>query len=178
MISRLVKLLKVFAIVLVVGVLTLVGVRLYDTQRGPSLELWHTYVPKELKRAEIEEADWATYLEHEERVFADVRREVTDRLEPEAQDAANRYYAGSPVYPGSFAYDWNRSYVLEPEGEARGAAVFLHGLTDSPYSLRHLARQYRDRGFVSVAIRIPAHGTVPGALTEVEWEDWLAATRL
>ena len=30
----------------------------------------------------------------------------------------------------------------------------------------------------AVAIRLPAHGTVPGALTAVEWEEWLAATRL
>jgi alpha-beta hydrolase superfamily lysophospholipase len=25
---------------------------------------------------------------------------------------------------------------------------------------------------------VPAHGTVPAALTDVEWEDWMAATRL
>ena len=56
--------------------------------------------------------------------------------------------------------------------------MLLHGLTDSPYSLRHIARRYRDLGFVAVAIRMPAHGTVPAALTEVEWEDWDAATRL
>jgi alpha-beta hydrolase superfamily lysophospholipase len=31
---------------------------------------------------------------------------------------------------------------------------------------------------VAVVIRLPAHGTVPGALTDVEWEDWAAATRL
>ena len=31
---------------------------------------------------------------------------------------------------------------------------------------------------MSVVIRLPAHGTVPGALTDVEWEDWQAATRL
>jgi alpha-beta hydrolase superfamily lysophospholipase len=56
--------------------------------------------------------------------------------------------------------------------------VLLHGLTDSPYSLRHIARRYRERGFVAVAIRLPAHGTVPAALTDVEWEDWSQATRL
>ena len=56
--------------------------------------------------------------------------------------------------------------------------MLLHGLTDSPYSLRHIARRYRDRGFVAVAIRMPGHGTVPAALTDIEWEDWDAATRL
>jgi alpha-beta hydrolase superfamily lysophospholipase len=44
--------------------------------------------------------------------------------------------------------------------------------------LRHIASRYRDRGFAVVAIRLPAHGTVPAALTKVEWETWLAATRL
>ena len=90
----------------------------------------------------------------------------------------NRYYDGSPIYPGHFAQDWNRSYILEPDGPPVGAVVLLHGLTDSPYSLRHIARRYRDEGFVAVAIRMPAHGTVPAALTDVEWEDWDAATRL
>jgi alpha-beta hydrolase superfamily lysophospholipase len=56
--------------------------------------------------------------------------------------------------------------------------VFLHGLTDSPYSLRHVARRYRAHGYVSIAIRLPGHGTVPAGLTEVAWEDWAAAARL
>jgi alpha-beta hydrolase superfamily lysophospholipase len=56
--------------------------------------------------------------------------------------------------------------------------VLLHGLTDSPYSLRHVAQLYRDRGFVAIGIRLPGHGTVPGGLSNVRWEDWMAATRL
>ncbi|XPL51663.1 alpha/beta hydrolase [Enterobacter cloacae subsp. cloacae] len=56
--------------------------------------------------------------------------------------------------------------------------MLLHGLTDSPYSLQHIARLYQKEGFVAIGIRLPAHGTVPGALTDVKWQDWLAATRL
>jgi len=48
----------------------------------------------------------------------------------------------------------------------------------APYSLRHIARRYRADGYVAIAIRLPAHGTVPAALTDVEWEDWSEATRL
>ena len=77
-----------------------------------------------------------------------------------------------------FAQDWNRSFVLEPDGAPVGAVVFLHGLTDAPYSQRHIARRYREHGYVAIGIRLPAHGTVPAALSEVEWEDWMAATRL
>jgi alpha-beta hydrolase superfamily lysophospholipase len=118
------------------------------------------------------------YLKAEEAVFDAVRTEVTQRLPEEDRVPVNRYFEGSPIYPGHFKQDWNRSYILEPDGDPAGAVVFLHGLTDSPYSLRHIAGVYRARGFVSVAIRLPAHGTVPGALTEIEWEDWMAATRL
>ena len=32
--------------------------------------------------------------------------------------------------------------------------------------------------YVAVAPRLPGHGTAPGALTAVDWETWLAATRL
>src|SRR5690606_27131629 len=48
----------------------------------------------------------------------------------------------------------------------------------SPYSLRHVAEHYRGRGWLAVGIRLPAHGTVPAALARVEWQDWMAATRL
>ena len=161
----------------VIGV-TLLGVRAYDASKFPDLQPWHKYVPRELPRAELERAGWTEYLKAEEQIFAAVRENVTKRLPAEVALASNRYYENGPLYPGRFAQDWNRSYVLEPAGKPVGAVVFLHGLTDSPYSLRHIARRYTQRGFVSIAIRLPAHGTVPGALTRVQWEDWSAATRL
>ena len=60
----------------------------------------------------------------------------------------NRYFEGSPIYPGHFADDWNRTHVLEPDGPPVGAVVLLHGLTDAPYSGRHIGRLYRDRGWL------------------------------
>jgi alpha-beta hydrolase superfamily lysophospholipase len=176
--SKAKTLLKGTALVLGASLLTLLGVRAWNAHRAPDLDLWHTYVPEELTGKEIAATDWKGYLAAEDRIFAEVRAEVTDQLPEEARTPSNRYFAGSPIYPGRFATDWNRSYVLEPLGPPVGAVVFLHGLTDSPYSLRHIARSYRDRGFVAVAPRLPAHGTVPAALAEVEWEDWSEATRL
>ena len=128
--------------------------------------------------AAIDKMDWSGWMAAEGHVFNEVKTEVSDRLEERDRTPDNRYFTASPVYPGHFAKDWNRSYVLMPDGPPRGAVVLLHGLTDSPYSLRHVARRYRELGYVAVAIRMPAHGTVPAALTDVEWEDWAAATRL
>jgi alpha-beta hydrolase superfamily lysophospholipase len=170
--------LKRGAVLFAVIAITLIAVRIYDTQRGPPLELWHTHVPTEMSPDELDRADWNRYLVAEQAIFDDVRAEVTAKLEVEDRIPVNRYFEGSPVHPGHFAQDWNRSYVLEPDGAPAGSAVFLHGLTDSPYSQRHIADRYRAHGFVAIAIRLPGHGTVPAGLTEVEWEDWTAATRL
>ena len=175
---KVVRWLKWGAVALAVALATLLAVRAYDSQRGPPLELWHTFVPHELSATEIDKSDWSQYMAAEAKAFAEVRAEVTERLEPQARHAGNRYFADSPVYPGRFARDWNRSYVMQPEGTPAGAVVLLHGLTDSPYSLRHIAQRYVESGYVAVAIRMPGHGTVPGGLAAVEWEQWTAATRL
>ena len=178
MVKTTIKLVKWLAVVIAVALASVLGVRAWDSQRGPPLELWHTYVPHEMTARDIGAADWASYVAAEQRVFDQVRAEVTDKLGPEARHAANRYHAESPVYPGGFAVDWNRSFVMEPDAAAVGAVVLLHGLTDTPYSVRRIARRYRDDGYVAVAIRLPGHGTVPSGLTDVHWDQWSEATRL
>jgi len=176
--SRILRLLRRGTLLAFVAIATLLAVRAYDSLRGPPLEPWHTFVPNELRATELDDADWAEYLKAEDAVFAAVRREVTEQLDAEDRIPVNRYFDGSPIHPARFAKDWNRSFVMQPDGDPVGAVVLLHGLTDSPYSMRHTAERYRAHGWVAVAIRLPAHGTVPGALTDVEWEDWSAATRL
>ena len=169
---------KIVVSAMALALVTLVGVRIYDSQRGLPLEPWHTFVPEELSAAKLDDADWKQYVARENEIFEELRREVTQKLPEKDRIPVNRYFDGSPVYPGRFTQDFNRSFVLEPDGKPIGAVVLLHGLTDSPYSQRHIARFYRDRGFLAIVPRLPAHGTVPAALTDVDWEHWLAATRL
>ncbi|GGJ38799.1 alpha/beta hydrolase [Neoroseomonas lacus] len=167
------------AVVAVVLLLLLfVGVRVWDVQSGPPLGPWHEFVPPELSVAALDHSDWTGWMAAENAAFAATRAAVTERLDITDRVATNRWFEGSPVNPANLASDWNRSFVLEPAGPPAGVAVFLHGLTDAPYSLRHLAEAYRERGYLAVAIRLPGHGIVPGGLTEAVWEDWMAATRL
>src|SRR5262245_54118743 len=176
--AKMMKTTKWAAILLAIAALTFFAVRVYDVQRGPPLAVWHTYVPHELRAAELDGADWSRYLLEETKIFEALRSEVPQKLDADERVPLNRYFEGSPVYPAHFSQDFNRSYILEPAGPPVGAAVLLHGLTDSPYSQRHIARAYRDHGFVAIVIRLPGHGTVPAGLTDIEWEDWSAATRL
>ncbi|MCS3509428.1 carboxylesterase [Achromobacter sp. JUb104] len=175
---RLSRALRILALVLLVCLVTVIGLRLYDIQQSPPLAVWHTYVPDELDRETLAHSTWQDYLAREQKIFEQVREHVSEQLERQDRVESNRYFSGAAVHPANFGHDWNRSYVLMPEGTPAGVAVLLHGLTDSPYSLRHLAVHYRQAGYAVVAIRLPGHGTVPAALTDAGWEDWLAATRL
>jgi alpha-beta hydrolase superfamily lysophospholipase len=166
-------------LVLAAVLLTLLGTRAWESHRSPSLEPWHRLAPGEGEARDLDRMDWAGYLAAEAALFDRIHRRLHGHAAaPAPQARFNRYEAGSPAHPARLTRDWNRSFVLEPAGEPLGVAVLLHGLTDSPYSMRHLAELYRSRGYVALVIRMPAHGTVPGALTRVDWPDWLAAGRL
>jgi hypothetical protein len=92
---------------------TLLGVRAWDSQRGAPLEPWHTYVPHELDAKALDAADWSRYLKVENTIFEALRIEVTQRLPEDDRVPINRYFEGSPIYPGRFKHDWNRSYILD-----------------------------------------------------------------
>ena len=59
-----------------------------------------------------------------------------------------------------------------------GGLLLLHGLTDSPYSLRALGQKLNEQGFWVVGLRLPGHGTAPSALKYASWQDMAAATRI
>ena len=61
---------------------------------------------------------------------------------------------------------------------SRGGALLIHGLTDSPYSMKAVAETLREQGYYALALRMPGHGTVPAGLTNADWQDWLAAVRV
>ncbi len=120
--------------------------------------------------------DLAAYMAAENRLFAELHARVYHTVTDPSQ-VFDRYVEGSPSDPGRFPVDWNRTRVVVPENH-RGAVLLLHGLSDSPYSLRSVGQLYLRNGFAVIWLRLPGHGTVPSALTHVRWKDWVAATRL
>lgn len=53
--------------------------------------------------------------------------------------------------------------------------LLVHGLTDSPYSMRYLADIFREKGYRVMAILLPGHGSQPGDLLEITWQEWAKA---
>lgn len=78
------------------------------------------------------------------------------------------------------AVDGNAPFALEPGVSAspgqkkrwRRGVLLTHGLSDSPYLMRHLAEFYRENGFRVMAVLLPGHGTQPGDLLDVRWQEW------
>ena len=76
--------------------------------------------------------------------------------------------------------DGNAPFELKPpagftpgqQKPYRRGVLLTHGLSDSPYAMRHLAEFYQQNGFRVMAVLLPGHGTQPGDLLEVRWQEW------
>jgi alpha-beta hydrolase superfamily lysophospholipase len=177
--SFLLRWLRRAALAVVLVLATIVLIRAFEARRPPGLKPWHRFVPpSEVHAAELTESfTLEDYLRREDQIFREVKEQIEDRLAPEDRTNGNRYFADSASSPRRYPQDWNRTFELVPQ-EVRGGALLIHGLTDSPYSMRRSAEVLRDSGFYVLGLRVPGHGTVPGALTRATWQDWLAAVRV
>ncbi|MGB5590124.1 MAG: alpha/beta hydrolase [Gammaproteobacteria bacterium] len=161
-----------------IAVFTIILVRAFDSRLLPDLEPWHTtrFVAEFTEEDAEAGADYAGFLEREKRVFDELESKVVGEYgDPRVLD---RFDRRSAAYPKGFPINWNRSFELRPENTPWGAIVLVHGLTDSPYSMRALAEIYRDKGLLVVGPRMPGHGTAPSGLLEAQWQDWLAVVEL
>ena len=138
----------------------------------PDLGPWHGA----WSEPEVGATDFAQYLADEDAVFRRLETAVAALPPAERGGAFHRYTAGSRTDPFSAPVNWNRTFEWAPE-QARGAALLVHGLSDSPYSLRSIAEILRDRGFSVLGLRLPGHGTTPGSLSVTGADAWRAAVR-
>jgi alpha-beta hydrolase superfamily lysophospholipase len=165
--------------VVLIVVVTIVLVRAFDSRSKPPLEKWHGVLASEVRASDLGPGvGLSDYVRREDKLFDEMQRTILVPGPVDARNRLNRYAAESVVNPLRFAKNWNRTYEMVPDGEIRGGVLLLHGLTDSPYSVRAEAELYAREGFYALALRVPGHGTIPGALTEARWEDWRAAARL
>ena len=56
--------------------------------------------------------------------------------------------------------------------------LLIHGMSDSPYSLRSIGQLLHDSGAYVIGMRVPGHGQAPSGLLDTTWEDMAAAVRL
>ena len=114
-------------------------------ERRSDLALWHTvHLDQEFTvAAPIESFD--EYLALEDRLFAQLDDLIYEAVPAKNQSEINRYHHDSKSDPGRWPTNWNRTFEL-PAAEPRAGALLLHGMSDSPYSMRSLAQSLHTRG--------------------------------
>lgn len=177
---RLTKIVAVYFTTAVLGFLFGVGgLAIIWVNRGPPMELWHTEELKEefsVRRAD-EVKTFEDYLLLENRLFAELQQRIFAETETGRAFEFARYSSGSASDPNWRDPNWNRTFELKVEDPV-GGVLLLHGMSDSPYSLRTLGLSLHARGYWVVGLRLPGHGTVPSGLLHTQWEDAAAAVDL
>jgi alpha-beta hydrolase superfamily lysophospholipase len=192
------------ALALLVLALTLaLGFTLFAVSALPPLQPWHT----ELLRNEFDAQrhqglDFAGYQRLEAQLFDELQaktaqwaRDGIDLACPQpatvsalvapddcATQAAetfrtSRFNSAAWVQRLAQGAPYNRSFRITPP-RVDGHALLVHGLTDSPYSMRAMAASLQQRGFEVTVLRLPGHGTLPSMMTAMSAHDWTAAVRL
>jgi len=146
---------------------------------GAELKPWHTEnLSAEFSVSKAENIrSLADYLQLEEEVFAQLDEKIYAQSVSGAAYALMRYSSGSLSDPRKRRPNWNRSFELD-KADAVGGVLLLHGMSDSPYSLRALGLTLNRQGYRVLGLRLPGHGTAPSAMISISWQDMSAAVRL
>jgi acetyl esterase/lipase len=179
------------------------GFTLFAVSALPPLQPWHT----ELLRNEFDadkhrDLDFAGYQRLEQRLFDELQAKTAqwarDGIDPACPKPAQPPVPAAPEDCASLADEafrtsrfnssgwvqrlvagapYNRSFRITPDKVA-GHALLVHGLTDSPYSMRAMASALHARGIDVTVLRLPGHGTLPSMMTAMSARDWTAAVRM
>ena len=154
------------------------GFTLYAVSALPPLQPWHTErLHEEFSALRHGDLDFAGYLQREEKLFAELRETVAKWDSRDEAYLNSRFNPASAVNRLADGAPYNRSFRLT-QREPKGQALLIHGLTDSPYSMKALAESLHARGFEVTVLRLPGHGTLPSMMTEMSTRDWTAAVRI
>lgn len=161
-------------------VATLVLVSAFASRKMSNLQTWHhTPLENEFVAADLtSDYDLAQYLELEDSLFEALSHYMLETDSLNGHTPFSRFVRGGSQDPARQPRNWNRTVELIPEGVPRGGVLLLHGLSDSPYSLRSVAEFFHAQKYHVLVMRMPGHGTVPAGLLEAKWEDWAAAVKL
>jgi alpha-beta hydrolase superfamily lysophospholipase len=117
------------------------------------------------------------YRRLEDRLFKQLEEKVYARTPTGPEYLLVRYSSGSAADPQRQRPNWNRSFEFTSDRPV-GGVLLLHGMSDSPYSLRALGQTLRQHNFWIIGLRLPGHGTAPSGLKYISWRDMAAAVRL
>ena len=153
---------------LLVALISLGGVYIFHMNNRPDLQPWHTtLLPGEFSADLLEHSfSFEDYRRVEERLFDELDKAIVSDSSGQRQDELNRYARGSWSDPQRGQVNWNKTFEMAVKAP-KAMVLMLHGLSDSPYSMRALAETLHLHGGWVLGLRLPGHGTIPAALTGI-----------
>jgi alpha-beta hydrolase superfamily lysophospholipase len=171
------KIIKIIAYLALGGLTVLITVFVLYLESRPDLKIWHDAGLDAEFTAKSPIADFSEYLQLEDRLFQQLEENIYSQIEPEDRNFLNRFNHGSMSDPNRWDQNWNRTFELTNESSKAGV-LLLHGMSDSPYSLRNIGQSLHEAGVTVIGLRVPGHGTAPSGLVEMQWQDMTAAVKL
>jgi alpha-beta hydrolase superfamily lysophospholipase len=171
------KIIKSIIFLLLGGLIVLLTVFVIYLESRPDLRVWHKAELDTEFTAESGVAEFSEYIKLEEKLFQQLEKNVYAQIESEDRHLLNRFNHGSMSDPNGWNRNWNRTFELSHTAPTAGI-LLLHGMSDSPYSLRNIGLSLHDAGATVIGLRVPGHGTAPSGLVEMHWQDMTAAVRL
>ena len=154
------------------------GFAAYAVLMLPPVDPWHTTrLHGEFTDDDERGMDFAGYMAMEAKLFEEERQAVAAMPTDAPYYVGSRYDPNGPALRLAPGQPYNRSSRRTP-AQVRGAALLIHGLSDSPYSVQNLGDVLYAQGFEVTILRLPGHGTLPSGMVHMRYNDWAAAMRV
>lgn len=105
---------------------------------------------------------FADYIQKTRAIIEQTRVDLNNNLNAERIIEANSPFELYPDHPTG-------------NQKIKYGALLIHGLFDSPIIMRDIGEFLKTQGILARGILLPGHGTVPGALLNIDYHDWLQA---
>lgn len=109
--------------------------------------------------------------------FSDYINQCRIMIQNRRQDLTNHDLTPEHVITSNCPFEFLPGPVLKKNNPAKYGVLLIHGLFDSPFSLRDLGHFLSHQGLWCRSILLPGHGTRPSDLLQVSYEDWIEAVR-
>lgn len=106
-------------------------------------------------------ATYADYIQWARQLIRDARVDLSDKTPEQIETYINA----------------NAPSEFRQKSSARHGILLIHGLTSSPMGMSSLQDYFGSRHYLVRTLLLPGHGTRPGDLLEVTYQDWLESCR-
>lgn len=109
--------------------------------------------------------------------FADYIKACRKIIEDRRVDLDDRDIPADEIISANCPYEFMPSQPIMSGNRIKYGVLMVHGLFDSPFTLRDIGQQLQQQGILARSILLPGHGTNPEDLMKISYHDWIQAVR-